>query len=335
MIYRLGNFAFPQTPEALYPATPARPWVLEIGFGDGRFWPHYARTFAEAPNYLGVEISGVSLLKAQRRLEAAGLTNAILTKLPAEVLVREVIPAGALAQITVNFPDPWPKAGHEEHRLLRAAFFRLAASRLQPGGALLLTTDHSEYFEFACAQAEASGVMRAEFPPPPPAALETKYALKWRDLGLEAHHARFVPTAHPDIPGSGYWPYPPASAEDPEKDFSVPHSIVRLPETFDPQTFSKHTAHRPGRWTAVLLEMYASLRRSGAAGSSWSVLAHVAEGDLTQEVLIDITARADGSHLVRLSRFAAPIITPGVKGAVGVLTDLLEAQGAEVTHKGY
>ncbi|KQR27784.1 tRNA (guanosine(46)-N(7))-methyltransferase TrmB [Deinococcus sp. Leaf326] len=330
MIYQLGDFHFPDDPARLYPHTPERPWVLEVGFGDGHFWPHYARTFAEAPNYLGVEISGVSLLKANRRLRDAGLENAIVTKLPADVLVREVVPPRSLTEIVVNFPDPWPKPGHTEHRLLRAPFFRLAASRLRDGGAVLLTTDHDEYFEFACAEAEASGVMRAEHVAPPAAALETKYARKWRDLGLSAHHVRFVATAHPSVPGGTFTPYP-------ENETDVPHAILKLPAAFAPTDFDKRTAHAPVRgldstpgWTVVLLDLYASLRRDG-----WVVQAHVVEAELTQEVLIGVTGREDGTHLVRLARFGGPIITPGVKAAVGVVTAWLEDGGAQVTHRGY
>lgn len=322
MIYPLGDFHFPDAASRLYPQTPERPWVLEIGFGDGRFWPHYAATFEVPPNYLGVELSGVSLLKAQRRLRAAGLDNAILTKLPADVLLREVVPHGALSSIVVNFPDPWPKAGHLDHRLLRAPFFRLAASRLGPGGAVLLTTDHDEYFDFACAAARDSGVMRVELTAPPPAALETKYALKWRDLGLSARHARFTPTAHSHVPHGDIRPYP----EDPDQ---VPHAVLTLPAHFAPHDFDKRTA-RAGGWTVVLLDLYASLRRDG-----WVALAHVVEGELTQEVLIGITAREDGSHLVRLAKFGGPIITPGVKAAVGAVTDWLEESGGRVTHRGY
>jgi len=322
MIFRLGDFRFPDDPARLYPDTPDRPWVLEIGFGDGRFWPHYARTFPEPPNYLGVEISGVSLLKAHRRLKDAGLTNAVLTKLPAEVLVAQVIPHGSLDAIIVNFPDPWPKAGHEDHRLLRVPFFQVAASRLKPGGAALLTTDHDEYFEFACAQAEASGVMRVERVGPPPAALETKYAQKWRDLGLGVNHARFVPTRHDPVPNGTFAPY---SEEDP----AVPHAVLTLPADFSPQHFDKLTV-RGKTWTVVLLDLYATLRRGG-----WGALAHVVEGDLTQEVLVGITEREDGTHLVRLAKFGGPIITPGVKAAVGAVTEWLEGQGAVVKHRGY
>lgn len=322
MIFRLSDFLFPDSAERLYPDTPDRPWVLEIGFGDGRFWPHYARTVVETPNYLGVELSGVSLLKAHRRLNAAGITNAVLTKLPADVLVREVVPHGALDQIIVNFPDPWPKAGHTDHRLLRAPFFQLAASRLKPGASIWLTTDHDEYFQFACAEAEASGVMRVEPGDPPPAALETKYALKWRDLGLGVNHARFIPISHAPVPHGATRPYP-------EDETTLPHAIVKLPEAFAPAEFEKYTA-RGQEYTVILLDLYASLRRDG-----WVALAHVVEGELTQEVLIGITPREDGKHLVRLAKFGGPIITAGVKAAVGAVTDWLAGQGAAVTHRGY
>ncbi|CAM3692054.1 tRNA (guanine(46)-N(7))-methyltransferase TrmB [Deinococcus frigens] len=322
MIYPIGDFRFPDAASRLYPQTAERPWVLEIGFGDGRFWPHSAATLDTPPNYLGVELSGVSLLKAHRRLKTAGLDNAILTKLPADVLLREVVPYGGLDRIVVNFPDPWPKAGHLEHRLLRVPFFQLAASRLKPGGALLLTTDHDEYFGFACQAARDSGAMSVELTEPPPAALETKYALKWRDLGLAAQHAHFTPTARPHVPHGDIHTYP----EDPEH---VPHAILTLPATFAPSNFDKQTA-REGGWTVILLDLYASLRRDG-----WVVLAHVVEGELTQEVLIGITGREDGSHLVRLAKFGGPVITPGVKAAVGAVTDWLEESGGRVTHRGY
>ncbi|MBZ9750050.1 tRNA (guanine-N7)-methyltransferase [Deinococcus sp. HMF7604] len=335
MILRLGDFQFPDDPARLYPDTPGRPWVLEVGFGDGRFWPHFACTFPEAPNYLGVELSGVSLLKAARRLKDAGLHNAHLTKLPADVLVREVIPHAGLDLMVVNFPDPWPKAGHTDHRLLQAPFFRLAASRLKPGGAILLTTDHDEYFAFACAEANSSGVMRVEQGEPPAAALETKYALKWRDLGLGVNHARFVPTAHAPISHGQTAPYPADPLSAPET--AVPHAVLTLPADFHPAAFDKVTDRRPpGRdpqdagWTVVLLELYQALRRDG-----WVALAHVVEGELTQEVLVGITAREDGTHLVRLAKFGGPIITPGVKAAVGTVTQWLEGQGAVVKHRGY
>ena len=339
MIYRLGDFHFPDHAVRLYPDTADRPWVLEIGFGDGRFWPEYARTFGSAPNYLGAELSGQSLLKAARRLKQSGLGNAHLTKLPALPLLREVVPAGALSAIVVNFPDPWPKAEHQDHRLLRAGFFRLAASRLKPGGAVLLTTDHDEYFDFAVQEAQLSGVMRPEPGEPPAAALHTKYALKWQGLGLRAQHVRFVATAQPAVPHGDLSHFPPdlPSLHSAPEDIRVPHAILEsLPPGSDFSdlfnTFERRAVRLPGAGsaTAVLLDAYRSLRRA-----EFTVLAHVVEGELTQEVLINVTLRTDGSLLVRLGKFGGPIITPGVKAAVGALSNWLVERGSTVRHLGY
>lgn len=327
MIKQLSDFLFPETPAHLYPQTPERPWVLEIGFGDGRFWPAYAAQFPKAPNYLGVEISGVSLLKAQRRLREAGLDNAHLTKLMATPLLEQVVAPRSLDTIVVNFPDPWPKAEHLEHRLLQVSFFRLAASRLKVGGELLLTTDHDEYFEFACREAQESGALRVELGPAPAAALQTKYALKWEGLGLAPNHARFVALDgdFADVPAATFQPLP-------QEDNALPHAIIRLPDQrplSSTQPFEKQTVRGP-KHTVVLLEAYRSLRRD-----ELSVLAHVVEDELTQEVLVNVTQRPDGSCLVRLGRFGGPIITSGVKAAVGAVTDWLAGLGATVQHRGY
>jgi len=320
VILRLGDFEYPDRAARLYPDNPDGPWVLEIGFGDGRFWAEHGPT-EPGVNYLGVELSGVSVLKAERRLKQARLTNAHLTKMPADVLVRGVVPAGELARIIVNFPDPWPKAGHEEHRLLRRPFFELAASRLKPGGEVWFTTDHEEYFEFAQREARESGLFEAYRTPPPPAALRTKYALKWQELGLDAHHVRFRATAHPSLPGIDARP---AREGEP-----VPHAIVRLPENFQLSDFEK-TVNRTRDFTVVLLDAYRHARRD-----QWALLAHVEEQGLTQEALVSVTRREDGSSLVRLERFGGPIITAGLKGAVETVTTLLEERGANVQHRAY
>ncbi|WP_424950505.1 tRNA (guanine(46)-N(7))-methyltransferase TrmB [Deinococcus sp.] len=327
MIYQLSQFHFPDDPARLFPETPERDLYLEIGFGDGRFWPHYAATFAEPPNYLGAEISGASLQKAQARLKKLGLSNAHLSKLPALVLLDAVIPPARLSAVIVNFPDPWPKKDHLDQRLLRAPFFRLAASRLQPGGAVLFTTDHEDYFEFACREAEESGVMRLERSDPPAAVLETKYALKWKELGIAPQHARFVSTAEPWALAASL-PRPDIRAL-PQEDSALPHAIVTLPESFDLSDFEK-VAVRQGGYTVVLLDAYRSLRRP-----EFAVLAHVEEDELTQEVLVGVTRRQDGSTLVRLAKFGGPVITAGVKAAVQAVTDELVKRGAVITHLGY
>ncbi|GGR12380.1 tRNA (guanine(46)-N(7))-methyltransferase TrmB [Deinococcus ruber] len=327
MILQLSQFHFPDDPARLFPDSPERDLYLEIGFGDGRFWPQYLQSFEQPPNYLGVEVSGASMQKAQRRLERLKIGNAHLTKLPALVMLDAVIPEQSLSGIIVNFPDPWPKQDHLDMRLLRVPFFRLAASRLKAGGAVLLTTDHEEYFEFACREAQESGVMTVERGTAPPAALETKYAVKWRELGLDVQHARFTPTAHPALPRPDIRPYPNAAL--PQETDAVPHAILTNSQQLDLSDFEKSAVRGPG-YTVVLLDAYRSLRRP-----ELTVLAHIEEGELTQEVLVGITHRSDGSTLVRLAKFGGPIITAGVKAAVAAVTAELQQRGGVITHTGY
>lgn len=304
MIYRLSNFHFPHKFSA--------PLIVEIGFGDGRFWPAYAAS-QPVSSYLGAELSGVSLLKAQARLQSAQLDNGILTKLPANVLLQQIVAPSSISQLIINFPDPWPKAGHLEHRLLRTPFWQLAASRLSPNGVILLTTDHDEYFQFALEQAQQTQLLNIDSgTAPPDAALETKYARKWRELGLKVNHARL--SLHPNAQS----PSLPATFSRYEET-EVPHAILfNLPSQTE---FSKHAINTPTH-TVVLLDMY-SRQRGGVV-----FLAHIVEGELTQEVLIETTPRQDGSYLVRLSKFGGPVITAGVKAAVQVVANWWIERGA-------
>ncbi|MBB6098337.1 tRNA (guanine-N7-)-methyltransferase [Deinobacterium chartae] len=320
MIVRFSELHFPQDPATLYPHNPAGEWHLEIGFGDGRFWAAH-HTLEPQANYLGVEISGVSLLKAERRARTSA-PQAVLTKADALSLLRAVPPEGSLSRIYINFPDPWPKAGHLEHRLMRRVFFETAAGRLRAGGEIWITTDHEEYFEFALEEARATGRYAITETEPPQAALQTKYALKWRDLGLGARHARL----RLELPGTVLHPDFRSLSQIPED--HMPHSVVQLPPAFEISSFEKRVA-RSASATVVLLEAFRSASRP-----AWTFLAHVEEEGLTQEVLINATER-EQDVLVRLDRFGGPIVTPGVKRAVAAVTDYLEERGSRVLMRAY
>jgi tRNA (guanine-N7-)-methyltransferase len=328
MIYKLSDFHFPDSAARLYPHNPQGQWQLEIGFGDGRFWAAHCALEADT-NYLGVEISGSSLLKAQQKSKRVGQADSdhgvILTKMPADVLLRAVIPPHSLSRIYVNFPDPWPKAGHSENRLLRRSFFELAAGRLRLGGEIWFTTDHTEYFEFALEQARQTPFYQISQPEPPKAALQTKYAKKWESYGLEANHARFTVIAHPTTPQPWLEVFHSEEAH-------MPHAIIDLPSfvsDFEKTAFEK-TVTRSGDTTIILLEVMRGVNRP-----MLHFLAHIEEAELTQEILIGLTLREEGGALVRLEKFGSPIITAGVKKAVGAVTDYLEGRGAKVLMRAY
>ncbi|NED78852.1 tRNA (guanosine(46)-N7)-methyltransferase TrmB, partial [Streptomyces sp. SID11233] len=72
---------------------------------------------------------------------ASGLENVRVANGDAVVLLRDMLPAAALAGVRVYFPDPWPKARHHKRRIIQPHFLDLAASRMAEGGVLHCATD--------------------------------------------------------------------------------------------------------------------------------------------------------------------------------------------------
>lgn len=310
MLLHPGSTEFPPSP-ALYPQE--GPLVLEVGFGDGRFTSQIAQQHPEW-NILGVERSAGSVSRALRRFRREGLRNVRVYHGEATFALRNLVAPGRLYRVYVNFPDPWPKAKHEEHRLLQRAFFRRLSTRLQDGGALWLTTDHLEYWQFAQNEAQASGLFAVETPPPPESHLRTKYALKWKTQGRSFYHAVFSKIGQDPTP----WP--------PLERYPMPHALMQgtLPQI---AAFEKAVVRFEGG-TAVLTELARTLE------GGYYFLTHVSEEDLVQDLLLEARPSSHGLY-VGLSRFGAPLSTLGVKAAVEWLVGWLEAQGLQTLQRSY
>lgn len=308
---------------------------LEVGFGDARYTVRRALA-APLDRFVGLEIASGSVQRGLRRVKREGPTNLLLAKAEAAFALRQLFAPHSLSSIVVNFPDPWPKERHVQHRLLQAAFFRLAASRLEPGGSLRLATDHPGYLAFALAEAATTGLFAAEVLPLPEDVAQTKYALKWSAQGIPLHYVafRYEGAATPAF-------------EALERPTTMPHSLFEgtLPAS---APFTKTVlAYAEGH--VVLHEVAASFggesevevegrEEGGAAGERrrWLVRATVDEPDLKQQVLVLVQQRKPDEVIVRLETFGDPIITPTVRGAVHAVSEWLAgATGLRVTRRDY
>ncbi len=123
---------------------PTRRRVLEIGFGRGEFLLALA-TSAPESDFVGIEVSWKRGLKMARKVARARLSNVLLVVGRGEEGLRDWFAPRSLAEIWVNFSDPWPKARHAERRLVGPAFVARAARALAAGGTLFVATDDVPY----------------------------------------------------------------------------------------------------------------------------------------------------------------------------------------------
>ena len=312
MLLRAGDLDIPTSPEALFGRT--APTALEIGFGNGSFLEDLARRFPDW-NVLGAETSRSSVGRAVRRLCRSGLPNVRIYPGDVRFLVRQVLPENSLDCVYVNFPDPWPRRRHREHRLLGSSFLSVLGSRLRMKSEIRLTTDHFEYFEFARAQALITGLYSEAVSGPPAETLLTRYALKWQK---EARHISYV-TFRKQAEGDSY---PPTILR-----CTMQHALM-TGDLDGVRDFAK--VHRAFDGTdVVLLDMYRSEQERRL------VFPAIVEDEyLRQEVLIEARPHPDGV-LVGVGKFGRPLSTPGLRCAVLATAEFLESRGFRIIKTWY
>ncbi len=120
------------------------PLEVEIGSGKARFLIASARG-CPAHDFLGVERSLSYYRVCRERLARAGLANARVVRSDGRSFVETALSPSSVRAFHIYFPDPWPKMRQKKRRLLGGVFLELLASRLEPGGALRIATDHPDY----------------------------------------------------------------------------------------------------------------------------------------------------------------------------------------------
>lgn len=295
------------------------PLHLEVGFGDGRFT---LRRALEHPNenFVALEISTTSISRLLHKLRKAKIENVRMLKLGAQFAVKHLFAASSLESITVNFPDPWPKDKHVDHRLLQRSFYYVAANRLRTGGTIRLATDHPEYLAFAKEEAVSSNVFTLRDDVAPEAVFATKYALKWKAQGKPLYYQTFESLGS-DAPATDIYPL------NSERS-CMPHALLtgQLPK--NPEFTKQVMPYEDGY--VIVHELLQSLGSDNDEDASdthskerWLFRVTIDEPDLKQQVLIIAKRREDDEYIVRFEPFGDPVLTKAARGAVHAVTEWL------------
>ncbi len=117
------------------------PRTLEIGFNRGRFLRELAEWFPER-DHVGVEIRRRYAWRVAHEMGLdAGPRNVRVVWGDAKLVAPALFSAGSVADIHVNFPDPWWKKKHAKRRLVDDDFSAQLAALLVPGGSIWVKSD--------------------------------------------------------------------------------------------------------------------------------------------------------------------------------------------------
>lgn len=291
------------------------PLLLEIGFGSGHFLVDLAQKRPSA-NVLGVEIAIPSLRRAARKVQHAGLRNVRLLQSNAWYLLWALVAPHTVHETYINFPDPWPKSGHHHRRLIGERFLHLLATRMIPGGALEIATDHADYAAAITAALLATPYFSSRLPTPfvteDLTRLRTKYERTAIAAGRTCHYYKWQrnETPAPDI-----FPVP--------QEVSMPHVVIQSPLSlaqiaarFQPLEAAQNGRdddHRNGRSISLLAAYLAT------DGERLLFETYVKEEPLAQRIGLEMRRRPTGDFVVSLHQIGFPRVTAGVHHAVARL----------------
>lgn len=292
------------------------PLDVEIGFGNGGFLADLAKASPER-QFIGIERSLGSLTRLFSRLQAKQVENVRVIQADASFAFDRLFGPGDVSRLFVNFPDPWPKERHHPRRLIQPAFVDLVSRRLEPGGELMIGTDHAAYAAWIIEVLEGQDVLVSKhdttFVSEIPGRKPTKYERKARAIGSQIHFFEWINQR--DVLD--------APREEPVED--MPN--VLLEGAYDPDALFDNTAFEAKKlehngMTVVLKPGHVYRERPEG---HFLVEMMVREDAFSQHFGISVILRPPERLLVKLSPIGYPRPTWGVKEAVRLVADRLIA----------
>ncbi len=290
------------------------PLVMEIGFGSGQYLVALAARRPEA-NILGVEISVPALRRAGRKLERRDLSHVRLIQGDASAVLWALCAPGSLAAVVINFPDPWPKQGHDARRLIDDGFLCLLATRVAADAPLDIATDHDGYAAQVAAALERSPHFEsrsgAPFALEQPGRVPTKYE---RVALAEGRTPRYFAWRRNDAPATTPFSIP--------EEYAMPHVVLRGPADLA-------EIGRRFRPTVVMFDggRVRFIEAYRALGEDKLLIeTYINENPIRQRLGLEIRPRANGEIVLGLAEVGFPRPTRGVHAAVAALSGWLRAE---------
>jgi tRNA (guanine-N7-)-methyltransferase len=285
------------------------PLILEIGFGYGHFLSYLSQTRPDA-NIIGIEVDHHCLDKVERLIAREKMRHVRVVYAFADSALRYLFAPNSLAEVHINFPDPWFKSRHAGRRLMQRQTLDWIVDRMQIGAKLYLATDIADYAEMSADLLESTPALTNLLPTRwanvRPHPVVTKYERRALDEGRVCHYFTYQRN-HTPTPN-----YPV------EEELPMPHIVIQAPLTLDdiapriaPQNLDEDALHihflsQYHNPKAVLFEVF------------------IHEPSLEQHIGIMLIHRENTDQFtIKLSAIGSPRATKGVHRAVGLVGEAL------------
>lgn len=157
------EFSFPEW-EAIF-NRPDPVVCIEYCSGNGAWIAERAKQHPELC-WVAVEKRFDRVRKIWSKRKNEELNNLFVVCGEALTSTRHYFPDATVAEVYVNFPDPWPKDRHAKHRLVTPDFIRQLRRVMLPGAELTLVTDDVHTSDRMVDALMCDGVMQSEHPEP-------------------------------------------------------------------------------------------------------------------------------------------------------------------------
>ncbi len=279
--------------------------TVEIGFGNGEFLASLARRHPER-NFLGIELSGISIEKLLKRIRSEGLSNLFCVRLDAYWAFWLLLADESVENIYLNYPDPWFKKRHHKRRLTRPENLYLFARRLRTGGRIFLRTDDRPFLEYSLEMTQRVGAFEIHLEELHPEKPLTKYEAKWLAQGKTLYALTLTKIRPPQE-----IPHP--EIEEVKTLFPVKIPNIERLEEITQKEFRPHEG--------LVLRTF----RVWEKGSDRLLEVLLSEEGYVQQFMVFMRKHPEGYYVMDVSAFSEILKTRGVQRALEYLGKMIVA----------
>jgi tRNA (guanine-N7-)-methyltransferase len=168
------------------------PVALEFCAGNGHWIQERAQATREEKNWVAIERRFDRVRKIWSKKTNHKITNLFIVCGEGHTFATEYVASHSVAEIYINFPDPWPKRRHAKHRIMKDSFLEEMARILVSEGKVTFVTDDKPYLEATMAVFDANkNYIQEGLIINPPNYGVSYFDNLWREKGRTIYHVYY------------------------------------------------------------------------------------------------------------------------------------------------